>query len=55
MAFDTFTDFLTMGKHGAYVWSVYGFSFLALLILIWNTLSKRNKVRKTLRSRFLRD
>lgn len=32
IAFASFTDFLTMGNHGAYVWSAYGLG-LALMAL----------------------
>lgn len=32
MSFESFSDFLAMGKHGLYVWSAYGVS-LAVLIL----------------------
>jgi heme exporter protein D len=33
MAFDSFSDFLAMGRHGVYVWSAYGVSFA---IVFWN-------------------
>jgi heme exporter protein D len=33
MAFDSFADFLAMGRHGVYVWSAYGVSFA---IVFWN-------------------
>ncbi|MBJ7536771.1 heme exporter protein CcmD [Marinomonas transparens] len=55
MAFDSLADFFTMGTHGLYVWSTYGFSLSALLILILNTLGKRRKIRDQLCKRFLRD
>lgn len=32
MAFESFSDFLAMGKHGVYVWSCYGIT-LAVLAL----------------------
>ncbi len=35
-AFESFTDFLQMGKHGLYVWLSYG---LALLIFGYNIIS----------------
>ena len=35
MYFDSFADFLAMGKHGAYVWSAYGIS---LAVLLFNVL-----------------
>lgn len=33
MAFESFADFLAMGKHGPYVWSAYGLCFA---IVLWN-------------------
>ena len=33
MAFDSFADFLAMGRHGLYVWSAYGVTFV---IVLWN-------------------
>ncbi|MFT6655581.1 MAG: heme exporter protein D [Marinomonas primoryensis] len=54
MAFDTFFDFLAMGRHGSYVWSAYGLSIFALIALTWNTLAKRRRVRDTLVKRYLR-
>ena len=35
MAFVSFADFLAMGTHASYVWSVYGLSFA---IILWNVL-----------------
>ncbi|UTV98635.1 heme exporter protein CcmD [Marinomonas rhizomae] len=55
MAFDSVSAFLSMGTHGVYVWSAYGFSALALAWLVWNTLSARRKTRDTLHKRFLRN
>lgn len=36
MYFETFGEFLQMGKHGVYVWSAYG---VAALILAWNVVA----------------
>ena len=33
MYFETWIDFITMGKHGIYVWSAYG---LAFIVIAWN-------------------
>lgn len=33
MSFESFSDFLAMGRHGLFVWSAYG---IALLVLIVN-------------------
>ena len=32
MSFESFSDFLAMGKHGLYVWSAYGICFIVLTI-----------------------
>ena len=32
MYFESFADFIAMGKHGAFVWSAYGISLLVLAI-----------------------
>jgi heme exporter protein D len=32
MSFESFCDFLAMGKHGLYVWSAYGLCFSVLAI-----------------------
>jgi heme exporter protein D len=34
MQFDSFLDFLTMGGHGVYVWTVYGIALLVLSALV---------------------
>ncbi|HAG92981.1 MAG: heme exporter protein CcmD [Pseudomonadales bacterium] len=36
MAFETFADFMAMGKHGPYVWSAYG---ITLLVVVANILA----------------
>lgn len=43
MAFDSFADFLAMGKHGPYVWSAYGLTAVAMLWLTVQTLSERKR------------
>lgn len=32
MSFASFSDFLSMGHHGAYVWSAYGLCLVTLLL-----------------------
>ncbi|MEE4812926.1 heme exporter protein CcmD [Pseudomonas alliivorans] len=32
MSFDSFGDFLAMGRHGLFVWSAYGTCLLVLLV-----------------------
>ena len=31
MAFHSFSDFLAMGRHGAFVWSAYGISLIVIV------------------------
>ncbi len=45
--FETFSDFLAMGKHGIYVWSCYG---LFLAMIIFNLVSIRMKKTSFLKS-----
>ncbi|CAM3451656.1 heme exporter protein CcmD [Pseudomonas floridensis] len=32
MSFESFSDFLAMGRHGAFVWSAYGLFVLVMLV-----------------------
>lgn len=41
MAFDTWADFLAMGKHGVYVWSSYGLTFVVIAALLWQARQQR--------------
>lgn len=43
MYFDTFAEFLQMGKHGVYVWSSYGISALLIgLNILFAVVAQRN-------------
>ncbi|MEL0614334.1 MULTISPECIES: heme exporter protein CcmD [Marinomonas] len=55
MAFNSLADFLTMGTHGAFVWSTYGLVLLILASLILNTVQGRRKVIRQLKKRYLRE
>lgn len=46
MAFDSFSAFLAMGRHGLYVWSAYGVTFL---IVGWNVVQPLLQRRRLLR------
>lgn len=46
MAFESFADFLAMGKHGPYVWSAYGLTFA---IVLWNIVQPWRQRRRLLR------
>ena len=46
MYFDTFAEFLQMGKHGAYVWSSYGISALLIGLNILFAVAAQRKARE---------
>jgi heme exporter protein D len=46
MAFESFADFLAMGRHAPYVWSAYGLTFA---IVLWNVLQPWQTRRQLLR------
>ncbi|MBH1969757.1 heme exporter protein CcmD [Moraxellaceae bacterium AER2_44_116] len=43
MAFDSFADFIAMGKHGVYVWSSYGLTFAIIVGLLWQAWQQRQR------------
>lgn len=43
MYFQTFSEAMTMGGHGSYVWSAYGISCLVVAYLIWAPLAKKKR------------
>ena len=43
MSFASFSDFIAMGSHGAYVWSAYGVCLLALAINLAQPLLARRR------------
>lgn len=55
MAFDSFSAFVAMGKHGPYVWSAFGVS---ALVLAWNVvqpLLRRRQLVRELRASWRRE
>ncbi|MCG8394258.1 MAG: heme exporter protein CcmD [Pseudomonadales bacterium] len=48
MAFDSFADFLAMGRHGFYVWSAYGISALLIIASMVLAVRGQGRVRQTL-------
>lgn len=46
MYFESFADFVAMGRHGAYVWSAYG---CALVIVVAHVVAARRLRRRALR------
>lgn len=43
MKFDSFADFIAMGGHGPFVWSVYALTVVVLVALVVVPLRKRNR------------
>lgn len=43
MSFDSFSDFLAMGKHGVFVWSAYGVCLIVLAVNIASPLLARKR------------
>ncbi|MEY2864401.1 MAG: hypothetical protein RLY58_2108 [Pseudomonadota bacterium] len=42
-AFDSFSAFVAMGHHGAYVWSAWGLTLLCVLALIVDARARRRR------------
>lgn len=45
MYFDSFADFLAMGRHAPYVWSAWGLTFV---IVLWNIIQPLRQRRRLL-------
>ena len=43
MSFTSFAEFLSMGRHGVYVWSAYGLCLLVLIINVVGPLLARRR------------
>ncbi len=43
MSFDSFGEFLSMGRHGVYVWSAYGLCLLVLVVNVAGPLLARRR------------
>jgi heme exporter protein D len=44
MFFDSFTEFLAMGKHGLYVWLCYGITALVIVANVIAPMRQRKKL-----------
>ena len=55
MAFESFADFLAMGKHGFYVWSAYGVSALLIITNMALAIRAQGQVRQRLARQQRRD
>lgn len=54
MAFDSFADWLSMGRHGVYVWTAWGVSLGLLALCALLVRSESRGVRRDLRRRVRR-
>jgi heme exporter protein D len=54
-AFDSFASFLSMGKHGFYVWLAYGAGATVLILSIISTLRQRSRAFAQVRRQQLLD
>lgn len=43
MSFASFAEFLSMGRHGVYVWSAYGLCLLVLIVNVAGPLLARRR------------
>lgn len=55
MAFDSLADFFAMGGYGFYVWLSYGITFIALLVLIVNSIARKKDIFKNVEQRLSRE
>ncbi|TPE54731.1 heme exporter protein CcmD [Maribrevibacterium harenarium] len=55
MAFNSISEFIQMGNHGAYVWSTYALCLIVLSGLVVQTLLHGRKQRRQLKSRIQRE
>ena len=55
MSFDSFSDFLAMGGHGPYVWSVYAVALGVVLLIITGPLRRRRRFFREQAARARRD
>jgi len=47
MQFDSISEFFAMGGYGFYVWLAFGVSALAMLVIIVDSIIKRNAIFKS--------
>lgn len=54
MYFDTWTDAIAMGGHGAYVWSAYAITATIVIGLLWSPLRRTKAIRRSIRAELRR-
>lgn len=55
MAFESFAEFLAMGKHGFYIWLSYGCTFVILLVMGINSFRQPKVQLEKIRQRMQRE
>ena len=55
MQFENFSDFMTMGGHGVFVWSVYAIAAVVLVLLAVNPVLKKRKFMQEQQMRLRRE
>lgn len=55
MYFDSFAEFLEMGRHGFYVWTAYGVSLVLIVVNLVAMVHNRRQVRAEIRRRLRRE
>lgn len=54
MYFETFSEFIAMGRHGPYVWSAFGSAIVLLVANTWLAQRHYRKVKQTLAQQYRR-
>ncbi len=55
MAFESFNDFIEMGKHGPFVWSAYGISALVIVANIVAPLQRKKALHTEIKRKIKRE
>lgn len=55
MQFDSFADFIAMGKYGFYVWLSYGFGLIILCLLVLSSYAENKAIKKRIIEQQKRD
>ena len=53
--FDSFADFLAMGRHGPYVWAAYGIALAIMVGMVIAPVQRSKAIRKMIQRQLRRD
>ena len=53
--FDSFADFLAMGRHGVYVWTAYGIALAIMIGMVVIPVQRNKTLRKMIQRQLRRD